>query len=540
LPSLARRVMRAASVFGETFWRGGVSAVLGQQVADLDVEQGLGDLIAAELIEKHPESRLAGEEEYGFRHALARDAAYGLLLAEDLRTSHCQAGSYLILAGETDPLPIAEHLDRGGVPTEALRFYTQASELGLRRGDFTGALELSMRADRCGPQGELLGHLRAIQASIYSFTLDREAQARAGQEALRLLPPGSQRWSRAGQSLIAAESARGNMQVIRELVHRMLDVIPEPDALSDYQWMIAQALWALCNTSDFTLARQLFEYAHALQQAFPASWVPDRMMLAQSQYLRFVEPNPWQQVQWLLTALEHSERAETIEFMILIADFLGEAQGELGDFSAGEATLRKSLERARQAKLEYQTIHAQLHLAELLIASPTRAHSEEAAEITRAVLSVTKLSVGLKEWAHGLLARALLNLGEPVAADGELRNALALTALSPLRRLLIEATRLECLLALGRAAEAEQQLAQSLPKLEALGSAGYAEIPVRLAAAETLTAVGNRDGAARQLERAWREIERRAQGIPDTSARERFLTQITEHARVKRALEHAR
>src|SRR5262249_22117408 len=161
---------------------------------------------------------------------------------------------------------------------------------------------------------------------IYSFTLDREAQGRTGHEALSILPAGSQWWCKAGQAVVAAESARGNAQALRDLAQRMLDVKPEPDAVADYQWMMGQELWALLNVSDFALGRRLFEYAHTLQQSFAGSWVPHRLMLVQSQYLRFVEPNPWLQVQWLKEALAHTQRAESVEFTVLFADFLGEAQ----------------------------------------------------------------------------------------------------------------------------------------------------------------------------------------------------------------------
>jgi eukaryotic-like serine/threonine-protein kinase len=398
------------------------------------------------------------------------------------------------------------------------------------------AIELTERADRCGPQAELLAQVRAIQASVHSCTLDRDAQARTSQEALLFLRPGSLRWSRAVKNLVQAESARGNGHIVRDWVHRVLEVVPEPDAASEFQWMMASALYFLCSNGDFALSRQLYEYAHSLQQTFQSTWVQSRMWLAQSQYLRLVEPDPWQQVVYLQEALDHSERAEEIEFIIISGDFLGESQGELGRFAAGEATLRKSLERARQAKHEYLTIHAQLHLCELLSTSAQREQLEEAASLAREALAATKLSVGFREWAHGLLARALLSLGDAPGAEIELQKALALPELSPIRRLLLEGLRLECLLAQGRAAEAEADLSHIVPKWESLGSAGYAEIPLRLAVAETLLARGQQAEAVSHLELAQIEIERRAQKIPDVMARESFRTRVPEHERVLAAL----
>ncbi len=65
LAAAARQALRAASVFGETFWRGGVAALLaktGDGVSDI-----LQGLLSAELIEKRRESRYPDEIEYCFR-----------------------------------------------------------------------------------------------------------------------------------------------------------------------------------------------------------------------------------------------------------------------------------------------------------------------------------------------------------------------------------------------------------------------------------------------------------------------------------------
>ena len=35
------------------------------------------------MIDQHPESRFPGDREYGFRHGLVREAAYGLLTDDD-------------------------------------------------------------------------------------------------------------------------------------------------------------------------------------------------------------------------------------------------------------------------------------------------------------------------------------------------------------------------------------------------------------------------------------------------------------------------
>jgi len=111
MPPGARRVLRAASIFGQTFWRRGVLHLLGieQEAADDTVDRWLEFLLVAEVIERHRESRFSGDDEYGFRHALMRDAAYGLLTDEDRKLGHGLVGLYLEQAGEPDPAVLAGH-----------------------------------------------------------------------------------------------------------------------------------------------------------------------------------------------------------------------------------------------------------------------------------------------------------------------------------------------------------------------------------------------------------------------------------------------
>jgi eukaryotic-like serine/threonine-protein kinase len=68
-----KRVLRAASVFGTTFWRGGVASLLGETRAAIG--DPLARLAAAEIASRRPTASFPDEEEYVFRHALVREAA---------------------------------------------------------------------------------------------------------------------------------------------------------------------------------------------------------------------------------------------------------------------------------------------------------------------------------------------------------------------------------------------------------------------------------------------------------------------------------
>ena len=108
-----RRMLRAASVFGEVFWMGGVARLLGSEDQLAWVREMLGSLVEQELLVRRSECRFPGEEEYAFRHVLLREGAYAMLVKTDRVLGHRLAGAWLKEHGEQDPSVLAEHLERG-------------------------------------------------------------------------------------------------------------------------------------------------------------------------------------------------------------------------------------------------------------------------------------------------------------------------------------------------------------------------------------------------------------------------------------------
>jgi predicted ATPase len=110
LDPAARRVLRAASIFGETFWRGGVEALIGVG----DTAAWLAVLVEQGVIELKEEGRFPAEVEYRFQHVLAQEAAYEMLTKDDRVAGHWLAGQWLEQVGETDAKIIEAHFDRCG------------------------------------------------------------------------------------------------------------------------------------------------------------------------------------------------------------------------------------------------------------------------------------------------------------------------------------------------------------------------------------------------------------------------------------------
>src|SRR5262249_5624909 len=86
LPDDARRLLRAASVFGESFWDGGVRALAGDRTGD--ATGALRGLVDRETVQVVEPSRFPGHREYRFRHAIVREAAYALLTDTDRALGH--------------------------------------------------------------------------------------------------------------------------------------------------------------------------------------------------------------------------------------------------------------------------------------------------------------------------------------------------------------------------------------------------------------------------------------------------------------------
>src|SRR5690606_8278869 len=136
----ARRVLRAGSVFGQTFWSGAVTALLGGERRSEDVEEWLLTLAEREVIQRQRESRFRGEVEYTFRQGLVRDAAYAALTDQDSVLGHRLAAEWLLAKGETEAAPLAEHFEKGQVEDFAVLWWTRAAAQAIERGDPESAL----------------------------------------------------------------------------------------------------------------------------------------------------------------------------------------------------------------------------------------------------------------------------------------------------------------------------------------------------------------------------------------------------------------
>src|SRR5262249_18388497 len=141
----ARRVLRAASIFGDAFTATDVGALLGPSGKPQRTAQWLSTLADREVLVPRPERARGGEQEYRFRHPILREAAYAMLTDGDRILGHRLAAEHLEARGDADPMVLAEHLERAHLPERAGAFYLDAARRALRGGDADATLRRARR-----------------------------------------------------------------------------------------------------------------------------------------------------------------------------------------------------------------------------------------------------------------------------------------------------------------------------------------------------------------------------------------------------------
>jgi hypothetical protein len=143
LDAASRRVLRAASVFGDTFWLEGVSALVGQTPSE--VESVVGALVQNEVIVTCDGQRLTGARELAFRHTLLRGAAYATLTDGDRALGHRLAAKWLEQANE-DREVVALHWLEAGERSNASACFAGAGEAHWGRAHADAAARCLVRS----------------------------------------------------------------------------------------------------------------------------------------------------------------------------------------------------------------------------------------------------------------------------------------------------------------------------------------------------------------------------------------------------------
>jgi hypothetical protein len=218
----ARRILRAASVFGEVFWTGALAQLLGLAQRATGMRQRLEELANRELLIKRKHSRFPDEEEYAFRHALLREGAYVMLTDEDRVLGHRLAGEWLEQHGEQDPLALAEHFEHGKEGARAGLHYLRAAEQASQGGDSMAAIARAKRALAYDMPDELRTRCLGVLCELRYYSMDLQSDALPhAEEVLRVAPRGSGPWSQGMLVKIVCSIQAGNLEEFVRLLERV-------------------------------------------------------------------------------------------------------------------------------------------------------------------------------------------------------------------------------------------------------------------------------------------------------------------------------
>jgi serine/threonine protein kinase/tetratricopeptide (TPR) repeat protein len=525
----ARRVLRAGSVFGPTFWRGGVVALAG---ADIPVERWLETLVELGLITEVPTSRFAGEVEFGFRHALIGEAAYDMLTEEDRRLGHQLAGRWLAAAGEQDARLLAEHLDRGGVRSEALPYYRRAAEDALDRSDFDAAVAMAERGIACGATGAALGALRHVQMEERVWRGNPTEVVALGTEAMQLLPRGSRAWFDVAGEVAIAQGKRDEIAHVESLAE-LIGASGETDDAAGRCIALAKVAQVLFACGHRARADALLA---ALEGEISELDVADPVVAANLHFARAfradtVLADP-------AAVLLETERCAA--FFEAIGDArqacfhrtnVGYAKLELGLFREAERDLRSALAIAERMAIDLAANTARQNLA---LACAYLGALAEARVLGRQACRWFEEREDARELALSRLYLAtVLILDQDVEeAAREAKAALALLpAAAPLRAFAL-ATLARAHLLRAQNHEALQTAREAYRLLESLRNIESGESLVRLVMAEALHATGATEDARSIINQACDVLRARASTISRADWRRSFLENIPDHVRM--------
>ena len=530
----ARLVLRAASVFGRVFWRAGVEALL----AGFDAAPWLELLCQREICLRRRTARFAGEDEYTFRHALFREAAYAMLTPKDRAAGHGLAAEWLEAHGEREPVVLGEHFERGECLELSRVWYARAATQALEGSDLAGAIALGEKA-ATGATGEARAAILMTVAEARGWRGEYARMFDAAKEALGLAATGTPLWFAALSAFAQGAARSGNELATHESEALLLLHRPTFGSVKAYASAVAASVTHLLRLArrpqaDALLAalesldpKLLSDEPLAVPFALTArSWCA--MFDGDLETCLKLDRELSQRLEELGDARNAAREKLSVGYDLMV----------LGAFEQAEVAMRDALERSLRLGLAPVIAGAKHNLGLILL---RLGRLEDAERVEREALTDThaeaySVQVGN---AHMYLSLILREQGRLDEARAACSSALDHFGGSPAMRAwpTAELARFHLLegdasAGLAKATEAKELLEREQPE--------EGEAQILLLFAEALHASGRTGEAATAIAVANERLLARAGRIRDPGLRASYLERIPDHARtLKRHAEWA-
>jgi eukaryotic-like serine/threonine-protein kinase len=518
----ARRILRAASVFGMRFSGDGLAALLGGERHD----DALLALVGANVLRKEDEATEGGR--YAFQSAILREAAYASIPEQDLGRAHVRAAELLESGSHLEPLEIAFHFEAGGAKARAAPWYLRAGRWALETHDLTSAERWAERALACDEAPLAKGAALVLLAEVDEMRWDWTSGKAHAAAAMDLLPSGGVLWFIAAHVLILSAMRSRDIAGFYQHATRISLVEPAPEARNT----AAHALGGAVNSMGISGHGDTAEPILARVEAYVAT-LPDgtsghayvtlgrgglalgRGDLGSYRTLRY-------------EAAERFEALHDWRRAVEVRGTAGYAEAILGRYDAALATLEACVVRAVDHGMT--TVHYLRHNIGFALMQMGR--FAEARAVLEAILAPLETrDVRLYAGSLRYLSRSLVALGELDLAERHARAALERADRASMA-LPGKADLAHVLLARAGVSEAYALAEQAAAGLSPEGAFDECEMFIRLTHARACRLRGDMD-AAKSIALAARDrLDRLAAKIEDPSLRASFVGSVPEHTRI--------
>lgn len=533
LESEARRVLRAASVFGQSFWWGGVAALIGDAALPTGRVGLLDRLVERELIVRRRESRFAREEEYSFRHALLREGSYAMLTERDRVRGHALAAEWLSSVGEPDAAILAEHFERAGNAARATEHFVRAAELALAAGDFTAALGFTDRARAAGTEiaSEVAAELLAIRADAWNWKYDAIRAYDAGKQAISIARPGSKSYGRAMGAAVGSALLLRRRDALDMLLAELYRAEPDKDAIPVLSFAYSSAIISSLVMGKRDVAERFLQRMSdvVMPSLGRDASVAGRFEYARAYWYRVAERDPFAALALDREAAAHFTVSGDRRFLPLVWAHLGLDLVLLGAHVEAEHELGRAMRSSASTSLP--AVLAGCHQIALHV---ERGALDEAVALGKTICEQAKAQddsiVGVN--AQYFVLQAHLRRRDFAAATALLDAVGPAMADVPASTIWVPAARAQIALAEGQAERAVELTTTALAYGARFGMKHYLVEPwMMLTRAEALHAAGRNAEARETLSRAREDLLARAARIRDPAYARSFVERVFVHAR---------
>ena len=529
-----RRVLRAASVFGEALWSGGVLALVGD-VPRARVVERLAAMVEREVLARREESRFPGEEELAFRHALLREGAYSTLTDGDRALGHRLAGAWLEERGESDPMVLVEHFEQGGEPGRAEIYCLRAARQAYLGKDLVAAAARAEQGLRLGDAGEHRLELLESLAMTLHLLGDLDGAMARVEEILRVAPPGSRVACVALGGKLLMGQQRGAPQAFVEVMDALRDVAPTPENAGPLIRIYWALLVLLPVMGCFDLARHYFErHEQAALRVSPLDIAAQGSLYGIRANEALFEGDLEKAAKLLERSAACFDDVGDWTVTVIQRSHAGTVYRLLGGYERSEELIRSAVDASFVSSLQGWLARIQLAptLAERGALDAAIVEAESALHEARALAEMSREGI-----ARMTLAAALRLRGDLDAAAREAEAALDLPPMMVLQRATTLATLAAVRLAQGRTSEALAASREAMGQIDSCPVRAMHEPLIRRIHVEALLAAGDHDAARAALAKARDCLLEVAAKIHDPGLRRSFCEDVADNSRTLRLAE---